>query len=189
MLDGIYQSLVCFGVALFVFKFGDFVSWTGRNIECIEDIGLFISSPTIFVINIFILMNQERLNLISLITWMFSIGVFWIWTFIYSEVGPSYAFHKSASRTCQTFGFWCVTVLTIALCLLPRFSYICLQKLFYPRDIDLLRRRLYAKSDDETSSSSSFATDIEMCEQCNDPLSSKKKSGIVSSVSFDDSNK
>ncbi|EPX72943.1 phospholipid-transporting ATPase [Schizosaccharomyces octosporus yFS286] len=142
VLDGVYQSMVCFGVALFVFYAGRFVSPTGHQTESIEDIGLFISSPVIFVINTFILINQESLDLISVGTWLFSLIIFWFWTGVYSECLGSNAFHKSTFRVGKTFTFWVVNLLTIVVSLFPRLSTILAQKLFYPREIDLLKVKL-----------------------------------------------
>ncbi|EPY52470.1 P-type ATPase [Schizosaccharomyces cryophilus OY26] len=142
VLDGIYQSMICFGVALFVFTAGNFVSPSGHQTESIEDIGLFISSPAIFVINTFILLNQESLDLVSVGTWLFSLVIFWFWTGVYSEILGSNAFHKTTFRVCKTLAFWVVNLLTIVLSLFPRLSAILAQKLFYPKEVDLLKGKL-----------------------------------------------
>ncbi|WBW73122.1 plasma membrane phospholipid-translocating ATPase complex, ATPase subunit [Schizosaccharomyces osmophilus] len=142
VLDGIYQSMVCFGVALFVFYAGNFVSPTGHQTESIEDIGLFISSPAIFVINTYILINQESLDLVSVGTWLFSLIVFWFWTGVYSESLDSNAFHKSTFRVGRTLAFWVVNLLTIVVSLFPRLSTILAQKLFFPREVDMLKWKI-----------------------------------------------
>ncbi|EEB06682.1 phospholipid-transporting ATPase [Schizosaccharomyces japonicus yFS275] len=143
MVDGFYQSAVCFFLTYLSFRTGRPVSTTGRNADSIEDMGVFISSPTIFVINTFIMMIQYSWNVVTVGTWFLSLSIFVFWTTVYSASVGSNAFYHSAERAGGTLTFWVGTLLTVVCCLLPRFCAISYQRLFKPLDVDILREQRY----------------------------------------------
>ncbi|QSL66579.1 hypothetical protein MERGE_000961 [Pneumocystis wakefieldiae] len=141
VLNGFYQSIVCFYFPYFLFYKGTFITLNGINLNGIEDIGVFIAAPVIMVVNISILMNQQQWDWLFMLIWIFSVFLFWLWTIIYSQFTVTIEFYKIAEHVLNTPSFWIVFLLTIIVSLFPQFTMKSVQKIFYPDDIDIIREQ------------------------------------------------
>ena len=59
MLDGLYQSLVVFFVPYFVWTIGPPLSWNGRAVESIADLGTTIAVAAIWAANTYVGLNTH----------------------------------------------------------------------------------------------------------------------------------
>ncbi|KTW27436.1 hypothetical protein T552_02414 [Pneumocystis carinii B80] len=141
ILNGFYQSIICFYFPYFLFYKGTFVTLNGINLNGIEDIGVFIAAPAIMVVNISILMNQQQWDWLFILVWIFSVFLFWLWTIVYSQFTVTPEFYKIADHVLKTPSFWIMCLLTIVVSIFPQFTIKSVQKIFYPNDIDIIREQ------------------------------------------------
>ena len=142
MLDGIYQSVICFFMPYLLFASATFVTVDGRNINDNKRIGVFVACTAIAVVNTYILLNTYRWDWLMLLLVAFSILLIFFWTGVYTAFSSSLQFYKAAPEVYGTLTFWTLFLLTIAICLLPRFSIKAFQKIFMPLDVDIIREQV-----------------------------------------------
>jgi len=143
MIDGIYQSLICFYMVYLLFSPATFVTSSGHNINDKERMGVFVGCAAIFVVNSYILLNTYRWDWLILLLVAISILLIWAWTGIYSQFTASgIPFYKAGSEVYGTLTFWAVTLLIVVVCLLPRFTAKAIQKIYFPRDVDIIREQV-----------------------------------------------
>lgn len=142
MLDGVYQSVICFFMGYLLFAPATFVSQSGLGVDDTSRMGVYVACATIAVVNIYILLNTYRWDWLMLLIVAISILLIWFWTGVYSSFSASQSFYRSAAEVYGTLTFWTLTLLTIIVCLLPRFSVKFIQKNFFPLDIDIIREQV-----------------------------------------------
>lgn len=156
MLDGIYQSVICFFMAYLVFKPAASVTTNGLDIGDRNRIGVYVGCASIVVVNIYILLNSYRWDWLLLLLVSISILLFWFWTGVYSAFTGSQYFYKAAPEVFGQPSFWALTFLSIIICLLPRFLIKATQKIYFPYDVDVIREQVrqgkfkYLDEDDAT---------------------------------------
>ncbi|KAL8784094.1 MAG: hypothetical protein Q9213_004153 [Squamulea squamosa] len=142
MLDGIYQSVICYYMGHFLFAPARFVTSNGLTINDRPRVGVFIACATIVVVNAYVLMNMYRLDWLILLLTAISILLIWFWTGVYTAFASSLQFYKAAPQVFGQLSFWAMVLLTAGACLLPRFAAKAFQKLYMPRDIDIIREQV-----------------------------------------------
>ena len=142
MLDGIYQSAICFYMGYLLVAPATPLAESGRGVEDRERMGVFIACATIAVVNSYIMLNCYRWDWLITLVAVLSILMIWTWTGIYSSFKASFGFYEAATQVYGTLNFWAVTLLIIVACLLPRFSIKFIQKYFFPRDVDIIREQV-----------------------------------------------
>ncbi|KAL8950774.1 MAG: hypothetical protein Q9222_003206 [Ikaeria aurantiellina] len=142
MLDGIYQSVICYYMGHLLFAPATFVTHNGLTINDRPRIGVYIACATIVVVNLYVLINTYRWDWLMLLLVAFSILLIWFWTGVYTAFSSSAQFYKAAPQVFGQLSFWAMILLTAAVCLLPRFAAKAFQKLFRPRDIDIIREQV-----------------------------------------------
>lgn len=142
MGDGIYQSAVCFFMAYLLFQPGHFNSENGRDLGERSRMGVYVACVAIAVINSYILLNTYRWDWLMLLITSISILLVFAWTGIYSSFTGSTTFYKAGSEVFGSLSFWTVSLLTLTICLLPRFSIKYFQKKFKPYDVDIVREQV-----------------------------------------------
>ncbi|MCJ1476203.1 hypothetical protein MMC13_004869 [Lambiella insularis] len=143
MLDGIFQSVICFFMIYLLFAPASAVTSSGLGVADRERLGIYVASSAIVVINTYILMNTYRWDWLMLLLVGVSIVLIWFWTGIYTSFSSaSIVFYEAASEVYGTLAFWAVTLLTIIICLLPRFAIKAFQKMFMPYDVDIVREQV-----------------------------------------------
>ena len=142
MSDGIYQSLVCFFVTYLTFAPSDFVTQSGHQVNDPPQMGVYVGCVAIFVVNFYILLNTYRWDWLTVLVTTVSILLIWFWTGVYSIFEASDRFYRAAEHVYAQLSFWVVFLISVCICLAPRFVAKAFQKLFMPRDVDIIREQL-----------------------------------------------
>lgn len=143
MLDGIYQSLICFFMTYLLFEPATPVTSSGLSVGDRERMGVYVATSAVVVINTYILMNTYRWDWLMLLLVGLSILLVWFWTGIYTSFSSSsIIFYKAASEIYGSLSFWALSLLTVIVSLLPRFTIKAFQKVFMPRDVDIIREQI-----------------------------------------------
>ncbi|KAL8972313.1 MAG: hypothetical protein Q9183_000619 [Haloplaca sp. 2 TL-2023] len=142
MLDGIYQSVICYYMGHLLFAPATFNTENGLNINDRSRVGVFIACATIVVVNIYVMINMYRWDWLFLLLTAISILLIWFWTGVYTAFPSAAYFYKAAPQVFGQLSFWVMVLLTTAVCLLPRFAAKAFQKLYRPRDIDIIREQV-----------------------------------------------
>ncbi|KAL9018851.1 MAG: hypothetical protein Q9185_003869 [Variospora sp. 1 TL-2023] len=142
MLDGIYQSVVCYFMGHLLFAPATFNTSNGLTINDRPRVGVYIACATIVVVNTYVLMNMYQWDWLFLLLVAISILLIWFWTGIYTAFSSSAQFYRAAPQVFGQLSFWAMVLLTLAVCLLPRFAAKAFQKIYWPRDIDIIREQV-----------------------------------------------
>lgn len=142
MLDGIYQSVICFFMPYLLFSSSPFVTENGRNINDNKRIGVYVACTAVATVNTYILLNTFRWDWLMLLLVAISILFIFTWTGIYTAFSASLQFYKAAPEVYGQLTFWALFLIAISICLLPRFAIKSFQKVFFPLDIDIIREQV-----------------------------------------------
>lgn len=160
MIDGVYQSAVCYFLAFSLFFNGDFVTANGLQINSREFYGVFVATPAIAICDLYVMMNEYQWDWLFLLIVGISIGLVFFWTGVYTAFTSSTIFYKAAPEIYSSLPFWANTLLVLIACLLPRFALKSYQKLFRPMDIDIIREQVRQKKFDYLSVEDLGAKDV-----------------------------
>ena len=142
MVDGIYQSLICFFMAYLLFAPATFVTSNGLNVEDRNRVGVYVACASIVVVNLYVLLNTYRWDWLMLLLVSISILLIWFWTGVYTAFSSSAQFYRAAPEVYGQLSFWALTLLTVSICLIPRFTAKAFQKIYRPRDVDIIREQV-----------------------------------------------
>jgi phospholipid-translocating ATPase len=142
MLDGFYQSVICFFVAYLLYRPAQNVSPTGLDLSDRTRMGVFVAFPTIMVSNVYILLNMYRWDWLSVLINAISTLLVLFWTGVYTSVESAGQFYGAATEVFGSLTFWTLTLLIVVMCLTPRFTIKALQKIYYPIDTDIIREQV-----------------------------------------------
>ncbi|KAI9787904.1 MAG: hypothetical protein M1816_007390 [Peltula sp. TS41687] len=142
MIDGLYQSVIVFYMVYLLIRPTHFVTKSGHQVDDTAQMGVYIACAAIVVVNIYFLMNIYRWDWLILLIIAISILLIWFWTGVYSQFRASADFYKSANHVFGQLSFWATILLTTIACLLPRFTAKAFQKIFLPRDVDIIREQV-----------------------------------------------
>ena len=142
MFDGLYQSLICYFMGYLLFAPANFVTSNGLGLNDRPRMGVYIACATIVVVNVYILLNTYRWDWLMLLLVAISCLLIWAWTGIYTSFVFADQFYRAATEVYGQLTFWALTLLTISICLLPRFVSKAFQKMYLPRDIDIIREKV-----------------------------------------------
>ncbi|KIX96727.1 uncharacterized protein Z520_07446 [Fonsecaea multimorphosa CBS 102226] len=142
MVDGLYQSAICYFMAYLLFQPATFETENGRGIADRSRMGVYVACVTIIVINSYILLNTYKWDWIMVLITVISCLLIFAWTGIYSSFEASFQFYKAGSEVYGQLTFWALTLLTFVICLLPRFCVKYFQKNYLPYDIDIVREQV-----------------------------------------------
>lgn len=142
MLDGIYQSVICFFFAYLEFAPATFASESGQDLGDSRRIGAYAGVPAVIVVNAYILMNTYRWDWLMVLLVTISILLIFFWTGVYSAFTSSDEFYNAAPEIFAQASFWATITLSTVVCLLPRFAAKSIQKVYYPYDVDIIREQI-----------------------------------------------
>lgn len=142
MFDGLYQSLICFFMAYLLFAPATFNSESGNTINDNRQMGVYIANVAVIVVNVYILLNTYRWDWLMTLITVISILLIFAWTGIYTEFQASFQFYKAATEVYGSLTFWAECLLAVIICLLPRFAAKAYQKIYMPRDVDIIREQV-----------------------------------------------
>lgn len=141
MFDGFYQSLICFFMPYLLYEPANFATANGLNINDRTRMGVLVASAAVIASNTYIMLNTYRWDWLTVLINAISSLLIFLWTGIYSSVPASAQFYKSAAEVYGALSFWVVLLLTVTICLLPRFAIKAVQKVFFPYDVDIIREQ------------------------------------------------
>ena len=142
MVDGLYQSVLCFFFAYLNFRPANFNTASGQNINDYKRMGVYIANPVVVTVNTYILLNTYRWDWFMLLITSISILLIFFWTGVYTAFTAGFTFYSSAPEVYGALSFWCSGLLTVILALLPRFAAKSFQKMYMPRDVDIVREQI-----------------------------------------------
>ncbi|KAI1475197.1 phospholipid-translocating P-type ATPase [Daldinia eschscholtzii] len=149
MLDGAYQSVICFFVPYLTFATTSAVSSNGLDIMDRYRFGVYVAHPSIITINLYILINTYRWDWLTLLIIILSDLVVFFWTGVYTSSTYAGTLYKGASQIYGEASFWAVLVATPILALAPRYAIKALRKVYWPRDVDIIREQVTIGKFDE----------------------------------------
>lgn len=142
MADGFYQSLIVWWFSYLVFRPANFVTGNGLDLGDNTRIGVYVASIAVVVVNVYVLFNTYRWDWLMLLIVAISILLIWLWTGVYTAFTVGFTFYKAAPQVYGTLSFWALLLVTVVICLLPRFVAKAYQKVFHPRDVDIIREQI-----------------------------------------------
>lgn len=142
MLDGLYQSVICFFMGYLLFRPGNFITENGRIVDDPSRLGIFVGCSAVISINAYMILNMYRWDFATLGIALFSVLLIFGWTGIYTSFTVAFIFYRGASETFGTLAFWAMVLLTVFICLLPRLLIKSIQKIYFPLDVDIVREQV-----------------------------------------------
>lgn len=142
MLDGFYQSVICFYITYLLFEPAQNVTENGLDISDRMRMGIFVGCSAVVASNTYILLNTYRWDWLTVLINVISSLLIWFWTGVFSSVLASGLFYKSGAQVFGSLAFWAATLLTVTICLAPRFTVKAFQKIYVPRDVDIIREQV-----------------------------------------------
>lgn len=142
MIDGLYQSVLCFYFAYLIFEPGNFATESGRNINDYKRLGVYIGTPVVVIVNIYIMMNTYRWDWFMLLISTISALLIFFWTGVYTSFTAGFTFYGAGSQVFGALSFWAALLLVVIICLLPRFAVKSIQKIYFPLDVDIIREQV-----------------------------------------------
>ncbi|KAK9447813.1 uncharacterized protein V1518DRAFT_76704 [Limtongia smithiae] len=142
MIDGLYQSVICFFFAYLLFYTGGFVTANGLGVNQRESFGVFVATSAIIVANLYVMINEYQWDWLFMVIVAFSILVLFFWTGVYTSFVYSAAFYGAASQVYGTLAFWACVLLSSVACLIPSMLAKSLQTIMHPLDIDIIREQV-----------------------------------------------
>jgi len=142
MIDGVYQSAIAFYFVYLLFSPATFVTSSGKDIAELKRMGIFVATIAVFSANFYVLFNTYRWDWLIVVVVIISTLMIWFWTGIYTSFTSSAQFYKGGAEVYGSLTFWTVLLLAVVVCLLPRFTVKAVQKMFFPRDVDIIREQV-----------------------------------------------
>jgi len=179
MVDGIYQSIMCFFIPYIVVVLTSSAAGNGLDVAERTRLGAYIAHPAVFTINMYILINTYRWDWLILLVVAISDLFVFFWTGIYTAFTYSGAFYQAAPQVYSQLSFWMTLIVTPMVCLLPRLVVKCIQKQGFPYDVDIIREQVsQGKFDslDAKPSATATADGSEGCSTGSDASANTKSS-------------
>lgn len=142
MIDGLYQSVICFYFPYLLFRPANFVTEEGLTINDYKRLGVYIATPAVIVVNAYLMMNTYRWDWFMMLIAVISTLLIFLWTGAYTSFTAGFTFYGGAREVFGSLSFWAVCLITVILCLLPRFLGKAVQKIYFPRDVDIIREQI-----------------------------------------------
>lgn len=142
MIDGVYQSVLCFFIPYLTLVRTSSGAMNGLDVASRLQLGAYIAHPTVLTINLYILINTYRWDWLMLLVVSLSDLFVFFWTGVYSSTSYSEYFYKTAPQIYGQATFWAVFFITPVMCLFPRYAMKALQKVYFPYDVDIIREQM-----------------------------------------------
>ncbi|KAG5368999.1 Phospholipid-transporting ATPase DNF2 [Yarrowia sp. C11] len=148
-VDGLYQSLVCFFFPFLMFYNTVAVRSDGLAMDHRFFMGIPVASICVIACNMYVLMNQYRWDWVSVLIFSISILLVYFWIGVYTCSTFSIEFYKAAPMVFGSTTYWAVLLLGVVAALLPHFAVLSFNKIFRPRDIDIVREEWHKGAFDD----------------------------------------
>ncbi|QPG73747.1 hypothetical protein FOA43_001060 [Brettanomyces nanus] len=145
MLDGMYQSFVCFFFTWFLHWQGIYANQQGVQVDHRFWCGIYCAAIAVVSCNTYVLLRQYRWDWLTLVFWFLSNAILFIWTLLWTAgETSSTVFYKAALECYGSVSFWALCGVGILACMLPRIVIDTFQKVLFPKDIDIVREQVRA---------------------------------------------
>lgn len=141
IIDGIYQSLISFFFPYLLYKYS-FQTSSGLATDHRFFVGVLVTCISCIASNIYVLMHQYRWDWVSFLGFSLSCLVIFGWTGVWTVIPDSAEFYNAATAMFGMTQFWTCLAVGLLVCLLPRGFYDIAQKLYFPRDCDIVREQV-----------------------------------------------
>ncbi|KAF2202092.1 phospholipid-translocating P-type ATPase [Delitschia confertaspora ATCC 74209] len=142
MLDGLYQSVITFFMVYLLFSPAVPNTMNGLSIDDLQRMGVYVATIAVVAANLFVLFNTYRWDWLMVLITVISTLLIWTWTGIWTSFTTSAQFYKGGAEVYGSLSFWAILLLTVIICLLPRFSAKSIQKIYFPLDVDIIREQV-----------------------------------------------
>jgi phospholipid-translocating ATPase len=88
------------------------------------------------------MMNTYRWDWFMCLIAVVSTLFIFLWTGVYTSFTAGFTFYGAGSQVFGSLSFWAVCLIAVILCLLPRFLAKSIQKIYFPRDVDIIREQI-----------------------------------------------
>jgi phospholipid-translocating ATPase len=134
--------LMCFFMPYLLYYVANFQGANGLGIDDRTRIGILVATSAVVASNTYILLNTYRWDWLTVLINVVSSLLIFFWTGVYSASTISVFFYKAAGQVYGALSFWVVLLVTVWICLLPRFMIKSIQKVFFPYDVDIIREQV-----------------------------------------------
>ncbi|PWN43226.1 phospholipid-translocating P-type ATPase [Ceraceosorus guamensis] len=139
-IDGMYQAAACFFVAWAAWFYFPAVMADGKSLDALTAMGTTVGTSCVIAANLYCGLALKNWSIIIWVVIALSNLAFFIWIAIYSAPAWGNTFSPTAFILFQTIQFWAIVLLSVLVCLLPRYTWNAWQSSFHPTEIDIVRQ-------------------------------------------------
>ncbi|GAA5863156.1 hypothetical protein JCM3774_001439 [Rhodotorula dairenensis] len=137
MLDGLYQSVIAFGVPYFVFAWSTTHTTEGHSFA-IWELGTTVAACAVTAANLFVGLNIRYWTWMVFVIIIGSILSFHVWIAIYSQF-ETFFFQNEVVYLYGTAQFWFSMILVQIIAIGPKYLTKYVRSTYFPRDNDIIR--------------------------------------------------
>lgn len=138
VLDGIYQSCVCFFVTMACWQYFPVTSSDGHSMDSIWVFGTTIGAGAVIAANLYAGLAMRYWTVVVWLVQLVSILSYFVWALVYSTFSGT-LYTDTAYWAMATIVFWAQILLIATLSLLPRFFVKAWRTSYMPTNVDLVR--------------------------------------------------
>ncbi|KAI0476154.1 phospholipid-translocating P-type ATPase [Xylariaceae sp. FL0804] len=142
MFDGIYQSVLVFFIPYLTIYTTNSISESGLDVTDRYRFGAYVAHPAVITINLYILINSYRWDWLTVLIIIISDLFIFFWTGVYTTSTFSAFFYEAAPQIYGQASFWAILVIVPIISVLPRYAIKALRKVYWPRDVDVIREQV-----------------------------------------------
>lgn len=142
MFDGVYQSAIAFYFLYEIFAPATFATASGLDLAEYRRMGIYAATTAVCAANIYVLYNTYRWDWLIVLIVVISTLFIWFWTGVYTSFTSSAQFYKAGAEVYGNLNFWAYILLATIACLIPRFIFKAVQKMYFPLDVDIIREQV-----------------------------------------------
>ncbi|KAI1259855.1 phospholipid-translocating P-type ATPase domain-containing protein [Xylariaceae sp. FL1019] len=142
MIDGIYQSVISFFIPYLVLANTAAATGNGKDLMSDYRLGALVAHPAVITINLYILINTYRWDWLTVLIIVISDLFIFFWTGVYTAGTFAGTFVGAAKEIYGQANFWAILVVTPIICLAPRFAAKTIHRMWWPRDVDIIREQI-----------------------------------------------
>ncbi|KAI5475468.1 phospholipid-translocating ATPase [Pseudohyphozyma bogoriensis] len=137
MLEGLYQAVICFFVPYLVYNNSTTHSVNGHDFSMVE-FGTTVAACCVTSADLFVGMGIRAWTWMVFVVIIFSTLSIYIWVAIYSQF-EVFTFQYEINYLYTTLPFWTSLVISLFICILPKYLFKYVQAAYFPRDADIVR--------------------------------------------------
>ncbi|WWC70833.1 uncharacterized protein I206_104785 [Kwoniella pini CBS 10737] len=138
MADGLYQSAVIFFIPFLAYGAGETWSSSGRDTNCLYDLGTAIAAAGVLSANSYVGINSRYWTVITWVIIIASTLLIYIWIPIYSYLAVL-PYAGVVEVIYSTFTFWATIGITWAIAVGPRWFVSAFKQSYMPKDSEIIR--------------------------------------------------